>query len=162
MLGSFPWDVQLQDVQHVWCLREPNEIARRCRVRGVISRLITSPPPPPIQSQMHNGRVSSAGRVASGPETDLARCNNHDGSIPGAARDFFEESTFSADSEHRFPAPSSKEGCRKPVLGVCFQCTLRVPLSGTFLQTTPLKGHSLSPRSCPPTRSAPSERFGYR
>ena len=24
---------------------------------------------------------------------------------------------------------------------------------------TPLKGHSLSPRSCPPTRSAPSERF---
>ena len=46
------------------------------------------------------------------------------------------------------------------------------PLSGTFLQTssklcqtgliTPLKGHSLSPRrSCPPTRSAPSEKFGY-
>ena len=39
-------------------------------------------------------------------------------------------------------------------------------LSGTFLQTlpdlvTPLKGHSLPPRSCPPTRSAPSERFGY-
>ena len=37
---------------------------------------------------------------------------------------------------------------------------------GTFLQTlpdlvTPLKGHSLSPRSCPPTRSAPSEMFGY-
>ena len=44
--------------------------------------------------------------------------------------------------------------------------TLRAPLSGTFLQTlldlvTPLKGHSLSPRSCPATRSAPSERFGY-
>ena len=44
--------------------------------------------------------------------------------------------------------------------------TLRASLSGTFLQTlpdlvTPLKGHSLSPRSCPPTRSAPSERFGY-
>ena len=41
--------------------------------------------------------------------------------------------------------------------------TLQAPLSGTFLQTlpdlvTPLKGHSLSPRSCPPTRSAPSER----
>ena len=39
--------------------------------------------------------------------------------------------------------------------------TLQAPLSGTFLQTlpdlvTPLKGHSLSPRSCPPTRSAPS------
>ena len=44
--------------------------------------------------------------------------------------------------------------------------TLRASLSGTFLQTRPdlvtsLKGHSLSPRSCPPTRSAPSERFGY-
>ena len=44
--------------------------------------------------------------------------------------------------------------------------TLRASLSGTFLQTlpdlvTPLKGHSLSPRSCPPTRSAPSERFRY-
>ena len=26
---------------------------------------------------------------------------------------------------------------------------------------TPLKGHSLSPPSCPPTRSAPSGRFGY-
>ena len=44
--------------------------------------------------------------------------------------------------------------------------TLRAPLSGTFLQTlpdlvTPLKGHSLSPRSCPPTRSASSQRFGY-
>ena len=54
--------------------------------------------------------------------------------------------------------------------------TLRASLSGTFvnknsfvrsfLQTlpdsvTPLKGHSLSPRNCPPTRSAPSERFGY-
>ena len=44
--------------------------------------------------------------------------------------------------------------------------TLRAPLSGTFLQTlpdlvTPLKGHSLFPRSGPATRSAPSERFGY-
>ena len=43
--------------------------------------------------------------------------------------------------------------------------TLLASLSGTFLQTlpdlvTPLKGHSLSPRSCPPMRSAPSERFG--
>ena len=48
---------------------------------------------------------------------------------------------YEAHSEHRFPAPK-------------------------FLQTlpdlvTPLKGNSLSPRSCPPTRSAPSERFGY-
>ena len=44
--------------------------------------------------------------------------------------------------------------------------TLRASLSGIFLQTppdlvTPLKGHSLSPRSCPATRSASSERFGY-
>ena len=48
-----------------------------------------------------------------------------------------------------------------------FRISNRFPsLSGTFLQTlpylvTPLKGHSLSPRSCPATRSAPSERFGY-
>ena len=38
----------------------------------------------------------------------------------------------------------------------------RASLSGTFLQTlpdlvTPLKGHSLSPCSCPATRSAPSK-----
>ena len=44
--------------------------------------------------------------------------------------------------------------------------TLRASLSGTLLQTlpdlvTPLKGYSLSLRSCPATRSAPSERFGY-
>ena len=44
--------------------------------------------------------------------------------------------------------------------------TLRASLSGTFLHTlpdsvTPLKGHSLSPRSCPATRSALSERFEY-
>ena len=44
--------------------------------------------------------------------------------------------------------------------------TLRASLFGTFLQTlpdlvTPLKGYSLSSRSCPPTRSAPSERFRY-
>ena len=43
--------------------------------------------------------------------------------------------------------------------------TPRASLSGTFLQTlselvTPLKEHSLSPRSCPPTLSAPSEMFG--
>ena len=35
--------------------------------------------------------------------------------------------------------------------------TLHASLSGTFL--TPLKGHSLFPRCCPPTLSAPSERF---
>ena len=50
--------------------------------------------------------------------------------------------------------------------GLMVMPTLRASLSGTFLQTlpdlvTPLKGHSLSPRSCPATRSAPSERFGY-
>ena len=44
--------------------------------------------------------------------------------------------------------------------------TLRASLCDTLLQTVtelvmPLKEHSLSPRSCPPTRSAPSERFGY-
>ena len=44
--------------------------------------------------------------------------------------------------------------------------TLQASRSGTFLQTrsdlvTPLKGHSLSPRSCPPTRLTPCERFGY-
>ena len=44
--------------------------------------------------------------------------------------------------------------------------TLQALLSSTFLQTlpylvTPLKGHSLSPHSCPAMQSAPSERFGY-
>ena len=53
--------------------------------------------------------------------------------------------------------------CRKAMLGVCFVPTLRTSLSGTLLQTLPdlvtlLKGYSLSPRSCPATRSAPSER----
>ena len=37
--------------------------------------------------------------------------------------------------------------------------TLHASLSGTFL--TPLKGHSLFPRCCPPTLSAPSERCWY-
>ena len=46
------------------------------------------------------------------------------------------------------------------------RATLRASFSRTFLQTlpnlvTPLKGHSSSPRSCPETRSAPSERFWY-
>ena len=49
---------------------------------------------------------------------------------------------------------------------MCTQPTLPALLSGTFLQTlpnlvTPLKGHSLSPHSCPATQSAPSERIGY-
>ena len=55
--------------------------------------------------------------------------------------------------------------CRKAMLGVWYQPTLRASLSGTFLQTlpdlvTPLKRHSLSPHSCPATRSAPSGSFG--
>ena len=63
-------------------------------------------------------------------------------------------------------AGSSGCTCLVVLVRVSHQCTLRAPLSGTFLQTlpdlvTPLKGHSLSPRSCPTTRSAPSERFGY-
>ena len=42
----------------------------------------------------------------------------------------------------------------------------RTSISGTFVQTLPelvtsLKGHSFSPRSCPPTLSTPAERFGY-
>ena len=45
-------------------------------------------------------------------------------------------------SEPRFPAPSSK-------------------LSVPELVTRPPKGHSLSPRSCPPKLSAPSGKFGY-
>ena len=45
-------------------------------------------------------------------------------------------------------------------------CTLWSSLSGTFLQTLPelvmpLKGHSLSPCSCPPVWPAPCEHFGY-
>ena len=62
---------------------------------------------------------------------------------------------------------SDDQGWRKARLGLCVGLTLRAPLSGTFLQTlpdlvTPLKGHSLSPRICPATRSAASERFRYR
>ena len=46
-----------------------------------------------------------------------------------------------------------------------YEGTLRVSLSGTFLLTLPalvipLKGHSSSPRSCPPTLSAPSDGLG--
>ena len=51
-------------------------------------------------------------------------------------------------------------------ISVGIYSTLPASLSGTVLQTlpelvAPLKGHSLSPRSCPLTLSAPSERFGY-
>ena len=38
------------------------------------------------------------------------------------------QSLFTPHSEHRFPAPSLKEGCRKPVLGVCvYPSTTSVP-----------------------------------
>ena len=61
---------------------------------------------------------------------------------------------------HALPAPSATPPPPPPP-----GLTLRAPLSRTFLQTlpdlvTPLKGYSLSPRSCPAMRSAPSERFG--
>ena len=60
------------------------------------------------------------------------------------------------------PPPSPHSRCQPQLLYI----TLRASFSDTFLQTlpnlvTPVKGHSLSPRSCPATRSAPSERFGY-
>ena len=54
--------------------------------------------------------------------------------------------------------------CLRTQRGIDAHSEHRFP--GTLLQTlpdlvTPLKGHSLSPRSCPPTGSAPPERFGY-
>ena len=63
--------------------------------------------------------------------------------------------------------PSSVSGAESSMEPeVCSSChTLPASLSGTFLQTppelvTPLKGHSSSPRSCPPTQwSAPSILF---
>ena len=52
------------------------------------------------------------------------------------------------------------------LFGLRHETILRASFSGTFRQTppeliAPLKGHSLSPRTCPPTRSAPSERLRY-
>ena len=60
----------------------------------------------------------------------------------------------------------SQPGYTPVSVDVSIGATFRASLSGTFLQTLPdlvkpLKGHNLSPRICPPTRSAPSERFGY-
>ena len=69
-----------------------------------------------------------------------------------------------------FSSHNSRKGGRAEVRGRSGRGivppTLRASLSGTFLQTlpdlvTPLKGQSLSLRSCPPTRSAPSKRLGY-
>ena len=69
----------------------------------------------------------------------------------------------------RTACPQNRRSWRRSMKAATDQAlvpTLRESLSGTLLQTlpdsvTPLKGHSLSPRSCPPTRSALSERFGY-
>ena len=74
---------------------------------------------------------------------------------------------FKPDNEELLDSPAGIVGSATGESGVV-ECvyTLRASLSGTFLQTlpdlvTPLKGYSLSPRSYPPTRSAPSERFRY-
>ena len=42
-------------------------------------------------------------------------------------------------SEHRFPAPSSKEGCRKPVLGVCWPASVHRPAYGHPAQWSMMK-----------------------
>ena len=73
------------------------------------------------------------------------------GSAPGTHTPGIAFRHLPPNSKHRFPATSYK---------------LRASLSGNFLQTlpdlvTPLKGYSLSPSSCPATRSAPTERFLY-
>ena len=70
----------------------------------------------------------------------------------------------SLDSHKKPPLFSlSRPTSTPPLLSLS---TLQAQLSGTFLQTlpdlvTPLKRHTLSPRSCPAMWSAPSERFGY-
>ena len=62
-----------------------------------------------------------------------------------------------------FPLPVTLSSCVHTVsIGDTLRATLRASLSGTLLRTlpdlvTPLKGYSLSPRSCPATRSAPSK-----
>ena len=74
---------------------------------------------------------------------------------------------FAAAVPRRWRIKLMRRSSRKPLVTTVYEkATLRASLSGTFLQTlpdlvTPLKGHSLFPRSCPTTRSAPSERFGY-
>ena len=83
-----------------------------------------------------------------------------------SARDVFDIFATHANprSEHRFPAPSFRRALTASV--DCYTEIKSASLSGTFLQTlpylvTPLKGYSLSPLGCPPTRSASSESFGY-
>ena len=89
----------------------------------------------------------------------------------GGCKDTVRESAPEVDSGRKIPCRTDdsnpRQYCAWLFSRTLYQpSTLRAPLSGTFLQTlpdlvTPLKGHSLSPRSCPPTRSAPSERFEY-
>ena len=71
------------------------------------------------------------------------------------------QSLMSSLTDHR-PQRTSHLASEQKLKG-----TLRASHSGTFLQTlpdglvTPLMEHSLSPRSCPPTRyEASSKRFG--
>ena len=77
-----------------------------------------------------------------------------------------ETAGYSARSVYTIqPCSTYSSVCLLAEYACMVRATLRASLSGTFLQTlpdlvTPLKRHSLSPRSCPPTRSAPSERFG--
>ena len=69
----------------------------------------------------------------------------------------------------RTACPQNRRSWRRSMKAATDQAlvpTLRESLSGTLLQilpelVTPLQRYSLSPRSCPATRSAPSERFGY-
>ena len=83
------------------------------------------------------------------------------------AKGSFPSSRGAASSSGLKVTPHSDEERQRELIWmeVVVWGTLRASLSGTFLQTlpdlvTPLKGHSLSPHSCPPTRSAPSKRSG--
>ena len=113
-----------------------------------------------LQLNVKRGGNSSAGRASDykKPGTTQKRVR-----VPGAARDFFQKTASSADSLMVSVRPPCE--IATTVWTLIGMGTLRASLSVTFLQTlpglvTPLKGHSLSPRSCPPTRSAPSEGFG--
>ena len=119
--------------------------------------LLSSPPPPPQQkNKQKNTRINAALIPVFRGHDDGGRARLRVALKASLSGTFLQTASIDfrhlpPNCEHRFPASSSK---------------LQASLSGTFLQTlpdlvTPLKGHSLSPCSCPPTRSAPSERFGY-
>ena len=122
-----------------------------------------SAPPPPlppteIDTYPRDQELGPYSSVEAVSERKVRR--NNAGSIPRVARNFLPSSVP--------PRSFVSEDCLNPhTPSTAFRhLPLRAPLSCTFLQTvpdlvTPLKGHSLSPRSCPATRSAPSERFGY-